>query len=163
MSSLLQLSNAPKRQTLNPSPQGAYANPRGSQGPLFGFVVKTRAKRCRSSQQEDQTVKGPKSKTLPNGAPYRPARHPHRHEDLSAPAQITRPHTHIRSDTHICSTTQAPEATRAGSTRPSGCLTCLGTLTSQPDAGRDLRDADPQAPGHHRPPSAGDRVGSASR
>lgn len=101
MSSLLQLSDAPKWQTLNPSSQGAYANPRGSQGPLFGFVVKTRAKRCRSSQQGDQTVKGPKSKTFPNAAPYRPARCPHRHEEmhLPAPAQITCPHTHVQTPT----------------------------------------------------------------
>lgn len=102
VSSLLQLSDAPKRQTLNPSPQGAYANPPGPQGPLFGFAVKIRAECCRrSSQQGDQTVKGPKSKPFPNAAPYRRARRPHRHREihLRAPAQITCPHTHVQTPT----------------------------------------------------------------
>ena len=107
VSSLLQLSDAPKRQTLNPSPQGAYANLPGPQGPLFGFAVKIRAECCRrSSQQGDQTVKGPKSKTFPNAAPYRPARRPHRHREihLRAPARspvhtLTFRHPHLQHNT----------------------------------------------------------------
>lgn len=157
------LTQVPREQMpIPPGPQGAYANPPGPQGPLFGFAVKIRSQRCRrSSQQRDQTVKGPKSKTFPNAAPYRPARRPHRHKEihLRAPAQITRPHT----DTHTCSTTQTREATRAGCTCPLGCHMCLATLTPQPEAGGDLRDAEPQTPRHHRPPSVGNRVESASR